>query len=79
VAGFFRLKARRGPRKAIMAVAASILTAVYFMLKDGTSYADLRADHFVRHDRVKETQRLLRKLALLDFEVGAVRDKKTAA
>jgi hypothetical protein len=37
-AQFLRLKARRGPKKAIMAVAASILTAIYHMLKDGTLY-----------------------------------------
>ena len=32
-AQFHRIKARRGPKKAIMAVAASILTAIYHMLK----------------------------------------------
>ena len=32
---FQRLKARRGPRKAIVAVAAAMLTAVYYMLKCG--------------------------------------------
>jgi transposase len=32
-AQFYRLKARRGPKKAVIAVAASILTAVYHMLK----------------------------------------------
>jgi molybdenum cofactor biosynthesis enzyme len=37
-AQFYRIKARRGPKKAIMAVAASILTAIYDMLKDGTMY-----------------------------------------
>ena len=37
-AQFYRIKARRGPKKAIMAVAASILTAIYHMLKDGTMY-----------------------------------------
>src|SRR3954465_8287465 len=31
-----RLRARRGPKKAVCAVAASILTAAYHMLKDGT-------------------------------------------
>ena len=36
-AQFLRLKARRGPKKAAIAVAASILTAVYHMLRDGTS------------------------------------------
>lgn len=78
-AQFLRLKARRGPRKAIMAVAASILTAVYYMLKDGTSYADLGADHFVRTERVKTAHRLLRKLEALDFDVAQVRDRKAAA
>ena len=47
-AQFRRLKPRRGAKKAIMAVAASILTAVYFMLKNGVDYADLGADHFVK-------------------------------
>jgi hypothetical protein len=40
-AQFYRIKARRGPKKAIMAVIASILTAIYHMLKDGTMYKDL--------------------------------------
>ena len=40
-AQFHRIRARRGPKKAIMAVAASILTAVYFMLRDGVEYRDL--------------------------------------
>jgi hypothetical protein len=44
------LKARRGPKKAVIAVAASILTAVYHMLKDGTFYQDLGADHLVKHE-----------------------------
>ena len=39
-AQFFRLQARRGPQKAICAVAASILTAIYHMLKDGTFHQD---------------------------------------
>ena len=37
----FRLKARRGPKKALLAVAASILTIVYHMLRNGTCYHDL--------------------------------------
>ena len=35
-AQFLRLKARRGAKKAILAVAASMLTAAYHMLRDGT-------------------------------------------
>jgi len=33
-AQFLRLKSRRGPKKVILAVAASILTAAYYILKD---------------------------------------------
>src|SRR3954463_15211986 len=45
---FQRLKARRGPRKAIVAVAAAMLTAIYHMLKRGTFYQDLGPDHLRR-------------------------------
>src|SRR3954466_10929235 len=38
---FLRLKGRRGPKKAAVAVAASILTTVYHLLRDGTCYQDL--------------------------------------
>jgi transposase len=41
-AQFYRIKARRGPKKAIMAVAASILTAIYHRLKDGTDVSGPR-------------------------------------
>ena len=47
-AQFQRLRHRRGPEKAICAVAASILTAGYHMLRDGTFYHDLGANHFHR-------------------------------
>ena len=40
-AQFYRVQSRRGGKKAIGAVAASILTAAYHMLKNGTCYQDL--------------------------------------
>jgi len=45
-AQFNRLKARRGPKKAICAVAASMLTAIYHVLKNGVEHNDLGAGHF---------------------------------
>ena len=68
-AQFLRIKSRRGAKKAILAVAASMLTAVYFMLRDGVSYKDLGADHFSRHDKTKTVQRLLRRLSDLGCNV----------
>jgi len=61
-AQFLRLKSRRGPKKAIMAVAASMLTAAYHTLRDGMDYKDLGADHFDRCDKHKTAQRLVRRL-----------------
>jgi len=69
---FLRIKARRGSRKAILAVAASMLTAAYHMLRNGVEYADLGADHFIRHDTSKTIQRLLKRLNDLGCEVQPV-------
>jgi transposase len=68
-AQFLRLKARRGAKKAILAVAASMLTAAYHMLKNDVQYQDLGADHFTRRDRTKVIQRLVRRLNDLGCEV----------
>lgn len=69
-AQFLRIKARRGAKKAILAVAASMLTAAYFMLRDGVEYADLGDDHFNRRDRSKVIRRLVRRLRDLGCEVA---------
>ena len=68
-AQFFRLKARRGPKKAAIAVAASILTAVYHMLKDGTFYQDLGADYLVKRDPARTVAKLARRIKDLGFDV----------
>jgi transposase len=68
-AQFLRLKARRGAKKAILAVAASMLNAAWHMLKDRVEYKDLGADHFARRDRSKAIRRLLRRLNDLGCKV----------
>jgi transposase len=68
-AQFYRLSSRRGPQKAICAVAASILTAIYHMLKDGTEHQDLGADHFDRRSTEIKTKRLVAQLAKLGYKV----------
>ena len=69
-AQFLRIKARRGPKKAIMAVAASILTATYHMLKDGTLYQDLGSNHFQTRSKGQQTKRLVQRLADLGYDVA---------
>jgi transposase len=68
---FFRIQGRRGPKKAAVAVAASMLTAAYYMLRDGVEYRDLGAKHFDRLDKAKTAQRLVRRLRDLGYEVQA--------
>jgi transposase len=68
-AQFSRLKARRGPKKAICAVAASMLTAIYHMLKDGTGHRDLGASYFDRRSIDAKAKRLVSQLTKLGFQV----------
>jgi transposase len=66
-AQFQRLRHRRGPKKAICAVAASILTAAYHMLRDGTFYQDLGVYHFYRTTAQTQASRLVRQITNLGF------------
>jgi transposase len=68
-AQYLRLRSRRGAKKAVCAVAASILTASYHMLKDGTVYQDLGAAYFDNRAKDKQALRLLNRLKNLGFEV----------
>jgi transposase len=69
MAQFHRLRSRRGPQKAICAVAASILTAIYHMLKSGAPHRDLGADYFDRRSPEAKAKRLVTQLTKLGFDV----------
>jgi transposase len=68
-AQFHRLKSRRGAKKAIVAVAASMLTAIYYMLRDDAPYRDLGGGYFDHRDSAKLAKRLCRRLQNLGFAV----------
>jgi transposase len=68
-AQYLRLRSRRGAKKAICAVAASMLTAAYHMLKDGAFYKDPGADHFDRREKGKQALRLVNRLQSLGYVV----------
>jgi transposase len=68
-AQFLRLKARHGTKKAAIAVAASILTAVYHMLRDGTCYQDLGPEYFARRNPAKAAARLANRIRNLGYHV----------
>ena len=68
-AQFNRLAARRGVKKAVVAVAASILTSAYFILRDGVAYRDLGPDYLERRDPGKLARRLAKRIEALGFSV----------
>lgn len=77
-AQFLRIRSRRGEPKAIVAVAASILTAAYHMLSTGTVYSDLGPQHFDRRDKHKQANRLKLRLQNLGYLVE-LRPAETAS
>jgi transposase len=66
-AQFNRLRAKSGPKQAICVVAASILTAIYHMLKNGTEHRDLGASYFDRQPIAVTANRLVRKFEKLGY------------
>jgi transposase len=66
---FLRIKARRGPKKAILAVAASMLTAAYHMLRNAVEYQDLGPHYLDRLDKTKAINHLVRRLGQLGCTV----------
>ena len=68
-AQFLRIKSRRGAKKAILAVASSMLTAAYFMLRDGVEYHDLGHQYFAQRDKDQLAKRLLQRLRDLGVAV----------
>jgi transposase len=68
-AQFLRLKGRRGPKKAAIAVAASILTTADHMLGDGTCSYDLGPNHFTRRDPARTARKLADRIRSLGYVV----------
>ncbi len=68
-ARYYRIRARRGSKKAILAVAAMLARAAYHMLKNETEYQDLGADFFEQRDRERSARRLIRRLEGLGYSV----------
>ena len=68
-AQYRRLAVRRGRKRALIAVAHTILGIAYHVLKQGTTYADLGPDYFERRDSQRLTRRLVDRLERLGHKV----------
>jgi transposase len=68
-ARYARLRLRRGANRATVAVAHSILVAVWHMLQTGELYRELGADYYLRRDPARQTRRLVAQLERLGHTV----------
>jgi transposase len=68
-AQYHRIARRRGKKKAIVAVAHSILVIAYHLLKEGTTYRDLGHDYFDKRETARLQQRLIARLESLGLRV----------
>lgn len=67
-AQFARISAHRGKKRAYVAVAHSILIAVYHILKDGVGYKELGADYYNQFNKERKINGYLKKLKKLGWE-----------
>ena len=67
-AQFRRLAARRGRKRALVAVAHSLITIAYHLIADGTEYRDLGGHYFDERERRRKEQRALATLRALGYD-----------
>ena len=71
-AQFMRISAHRGKKRAYVAVAHSMLIAIYHILKDGMVFKDLRADYYNQFNKERKINAYLKKLKALGWEAPVV-------
>src|ERR671918_2280379 len=69
-AQYRRLAPRRGKKRAIAAVAHSILVSIYHMLRDNVAYQELGGDYFDARDRLAIVRRAARRIEGLGHKVA---------
>ena len=69
-AHYRRLAARRGNKRAIVAVGHTILTMSYYLLTRHTTYQDLGPNYFDERDREGVKRRAVRRLEQLGYQVA---------
>jgi transposase len=66
---YHRLAARRGAKRAIVAVAHALLVVIYHMICKGTTYSDLGANYFDERNRQSVVHRAIRRIQTLGYKV----------
>lgn len=77
-AQFQRISAHRGSKKAYVAVAHSMLIAIYHILKDGVAFQDLGADYYNQFNKERKINAYLKKLKALGWEMPGAMEAQPA-
>lgn len=68
-AQYHRIKARRGKKKAIVAVGATILRDIWHMLTNNSPYQELGVDFYDRRNRERSARRLIHRLEKMGYNI----------
>lgn len=71
-AQFTRISSHRGSKRAYVAVAHSMLIAIYHILRDGVIFEDLGAEYYNQFNKQRKINAYLKKLKILGWEAPAV-------
>ena len=71
-AQFMRISSHRGKKRAYVAVAHSMLIAIYHILKDGVVFKDLGAEYYNQFNKERKINAYLKKLKALGWEAPVV-------
>jgi transposase len=66
---FFRLTKRVGRKKALVAVAHSLLVIIFHVLQSDQTYTELGGDYFDRHHLEQQREYYLRRLQMLGLKI----------
>jgi len=66
---YYRLKSRRGAKKAIVAIAHRIAKAIYNIIKYGVEFEDLGDDYLININKTKRLNNLKKQAQLLGFDL----------
>lgn len=66
---YYRLKARRGAKRAIVAIAHRILLGIYHVIKDGVEFRDLGEDYLTLRNKSQKMSSLRKQAQLLGYDL----------
>lgn len=66
---YYRLKARRGAKRAIVAIAHRIMLGIYYVIRDGVEFRDLGADYLTKRKKTQKISYLRKQAQLMGYDL----------